>query len=180
MKTKEMIQEEYKLFNNEFWELVSNYKDVNGFINNFGKDLEEDERDLVMSLKENKVQLLKAKIINLVGFLEEDIESYKEENKYIEKELEVVKLYKKMLKKMQEVLNEENFQEIFKLFDFTIISYGENINFWEAKRDRVICAQKGIMFIDNSSISTMDSFKAFFEDEISQISLIKPVEKIKK
>lgn len=182
MKTKEIIKGEYELYETEFEELESNCDDVVGYLKSYIGELEEDKVDVIKAIKQNSRDASLAKIKNrlLFFFEEEDINGYINDNKLLDEELDLVLIYEYILNKMLGVVNEENSGEIFKLFNFTVLSYNDNFNHIESKRDELYYQSKGIFFQDKESENTVNEFLEFFKEEISRISLIKPVAKEKK
>lgn len=70
-----------------------------------------------------------------------------------------------------------NYRELTKLMDFIITHFTGNLLYYEAQREGIHQALKGIQFIDNSKQNTREAIKAFFEKKVAELKVQKQLEK---
>ena len=96
-------------------------------------------------------------------------------------------IYLKMIELMEENLDyfiaitrevdANNYRELTKLMDFIITHFTGNLLYYEAQREGIYQALKGIQFIDNSKQNTREAIKSFFEKKVDELKVQKQLEK---
>ena len=168
---------EYSLFEVDE---VSSLEDVNGYLEVFLDDLDEYSDTFKKEVKLNKLEKLRAKLSNyfdiFIGY--EFPEYYDEDSKVVREEIKMVNLFIKAVNNMKKTINEDNFNDFYKLTRFIREKYYDYHNYLEKERSAVEMQYSGV-FMTVPIPYELNEFFDFINSEIKRISLNNSVEKKK-
>ena len=168
---------EYSLFEVDE---VSSLEDVNGYLEVFLDDLDEYSDTFKKEVKLNKLEKLRAKLSNyfdvFIGY--EFPEYYDEDSKAVREEIRMVSLFIKVVSNMRNSINEDSFNDFYKLTRFIREKYYDYHNYLEKERNAVEMQFSGV-FMNVPLPFVLNDFFDFINGEIKRISLNNSVEKKK-
>ncbi len=173
MKSIEQVRNEYLLHEAPIGEAEYDKEDIINYVKSFLMELDEEKLDILKTIKANCRNKLFTRLRNLFSSFEEDISFYDKDNTILNEELDLILIYKYYLTLIENVLNEDNKEEVYKLFDFTSKSYNDNLNYFEEKRD-IISYERSLIFYQGvSEEEYILSFQEFFKEEIERLGMKK-------
>ena len=112
------------------------------------------------------------------GFL--DSWYYEADDQYLEKELEVLDVYYNQLNQFLEVLNNENYAELYRLMSFT--KYKNTLHRLNIDEERMCVRHSatGKEFERPTTVDDLEAFNEWFESAFEKASSTQKVEKVKK
>lgn len=179
MKTVDEIKKEFEIYKPNNEKLVDNLEGFNMYLMIGIDDLDATEEDYKKEIKENNNWQLRAKIRNFFFFIfqEEEVDFYDEDNEIL---LELIKLsteHRNLFKKIQETVTEDNYMDLFKLVEFSTIYYGDAIDYFDFKRDRLEMALKGLYMCNSRYEDNTAKFYEFAYEYIKKYEDNKEKEK---
>lgn len=113
---------------------------------------------------------------------EEDVDFYQEEIRLLQQEVDLSLEFQEMQGQLLASLNNDNFQSIGRLSQFTDLYYEYNFRHFENKRDVLYYRQQGIGMVPSyeGARHNVEEFKEFFKKKLDQNNLGKGIEKTKK
>lgn len=113
---------------------------------------------------------------------EEDVDFYQAEIKLLQQEVDLSIEFQEMQMQLLASLDENNFERIGKLAQFTDLYYEYNFCYFEKKRDELYYQQQGIGMIPSyeGTRHNVPEFQEFFVKKLTQNNLVKSLEKTKK
>lgn len=156
----EFIPENKKIYKKE---------DMNYYIEAGIEDIEESIEDLKKQRLLNIKDQIEAKIRNFLFFLfeQEEVEYYDEDNELIKECINFSKIYLKVYQDISEIVDEENYQELYKLVEFSTIHYNENVEYLNDQRRNLEYQYQGIYYFSNHK-DTRDELIEFLQEKIKK------------
>ena len=132
-------------------------------------DIEESIEDLKKQRLLNKKDEIEAKIRNFLFFLfeQEEVEYYEEDNELIDECIKFSKRYLKIYEEIREIIEEENYQELYKLVEFSTLHYNENVEFLNDQRKNLEYQYQGIYYCSNHE-DTREELIEFLQEKIKK------------
>ncbi len=132
------------------------------------KELENDEKTIYRKKRRNHIaQKVMFNSSNLL----------KEEEKYYNGFLELIRDNIYMIISITDVLTDETFPELIKLMDFIVKKYEENKSYYLSKIEGLDLAKSGIGYLDNRQNYSHPAVKEFLENKINSLNSTKKLEK---
>lgn len=177
---KVILKEIYELFEVDY-DQCDCMDDVLEMIKEDCFSIEEDRKLSVGAKKGNRYDILITKIQNFFGiFTEDDYEWIEEDNILLDEQIELSNRYLNYYSKILDIINVENYRDIYKLICFMMMNYASVFEYFEKNRDSINLASRGIGFICSDELcDNRGEFEELFNSEYNRISLIKPVQKTK-
>jgi len=177
---KVLLEEIYSLFEVDYDECDS----IDVLLGIMREDcaLIEEDKELAISAKKlNNFDIFITKVQNIFGvFGEDDYEWIEEDNVLLDEQYNLSCKYLGYYNKLVNIINEENYKDIYKLVNFMGFNYVSNFEYFETMRDSINLASRGIGFSSSDgSYDTREEFEELFNNEYNRISVIKPVQKKK-
>ena len=171
MKSVFKIKEEYLSFKPKKIDITYDSDAVLACIKGSLFKLNENKLDILKTIKANSSSRLFDKIKNILFFRENDLSFYDKDNDILNEELDLTLIYSYYFNTMMGILNEDNKEEIYKLLNFTVLSYNSNLSYFEEKRDVLDYEDKFISYQakENEGESVLN-FLEFFKEEVKNIS----------
>lgn len=143
--------------------------------------IKEDKELSSDAIKGNKYDIFITKLQNIFNiFGEDDYAWIEEDNLLLEQQIDLSDKYLGYYKKLRDIINDENYKEIYKLVSFMGENYALNFEYYENLRDSINLASQGIGFYcSDDRTDNRVEFNELFNREYNRISLIKPVQKKK-
>lgn len=142
--------------------------------------LEDDRESIALDMKDNNKDIRICRISRVIfGSDNGCLELFLEEKKLFEEEVSVVNAFQGYFRSLYELINDDNSNDIYKLLCFSATHYQDNMDYLE---DLVGCVESAFLeFTSRRYVgrNTKEAFDSFVRGEISRITSIKPVEKIK-
>ena len=169
MKSVEQIKREYDLFDVKV-DFDFSSEDVLAGIKKSISSLDRNKRNVVKTIIFNKCNKALNKLVNIFDSLDE----YDMDNNILSEEIDLGVIYKYYLNTLAEIVNNDNCKDIYKLLNFTINNYNDNLAYIEEKRDILEYQQKGIAYMGNGNFTdSIISFLEFFKEITSTENLDK-------
>ena len=170
MKTITELEEEYEKFEIKS-KHVNSLEEFLAFIIIGIDDTYEIENDYKKEIKENKRWQLSAKIRNFFNFIfEEEEESFYDYDNNILEELTLLVLkYQSYFKKIAELANKNNYEELLKLTDFLTEYYNKEIDYYEYRRDKLEMELKGLCFSNSRYEDNQKVIDEFANNKLSKL-----------
>lgn len=170
MKTITELKEEYEKFEIKS-KHVNSLEEFLAFIIIGIDDTYEIENDYKKEIKENKRWQLSAKIRNFFNFIfEEEEESFYDYDNNILEELTLLVLkYQSYFKKIAELANKDNYEELLKLTDFLTEYYNKEIDYYEYRRDKLEMELKGLCFSNSRYEDNQKVIDEFANNKLSNL-----------
>ena len=164
MKTITELEEEYEKFEIKS-KHVNSLEEFLAFIIIGIDDTYEIERDYKIEKKENKRWQLAAKIRNLFNFIFEEEEEcfYDYDNQILDELTELITKYRNYFQRIIQIVNKDNYKELLKLVDFLCKYYGEEIDYYEYRRDELEMELKGLNFCNSRYEDNQEVIDEFAE-----------------
>ncbi len=164
MKTITELEEEYEKFEIKS-KHVNSLEEFLAFIIIGIDDTYEIEKDYKKEIKENKRWQLSAKIRNFFNFIfEEEEESfYDYDNQILDELTELITKYRNYFQRIIQIVNKDNYKELLKLVDFLCKYYGEEIDYYEYRRDELEMELKGLNFCNSRYEDNQEVIDEFAE-----------------
>lgn len=164
MKTITELKEEYEKFEIKS-KHVNSLEEFLAFIIIGIDDTYEIEKDYKKEIKENKRWQLSAKIRNFFNFIfEEEEESfYDYDNQILDELTELITKYRNYFQRIIQIVNKDNYKELLKLVDFLCKYYGEEIDYYEYRRDELEMELKGLNFCNSRYEDNQEVIDEFAE-----------------
>lgn len=181
MKKINEIEKEYEIFSHK----TEGLKDKDSLFLYLDAEIDNVDEDIKAynsELNENKRMQLSAKIRNLLFFIfaEENTSFYDEDNNIICQILNLMYTNRKYIERIQELITEENFQELLKLYEFIKTYYDSNYEYLDLCRRQLESKTEGFSFIDYSEEDNREVIDEFFYKKLSCITKKEHIEKKKK
>lgn len=164
MKAITELEEEYEKFEIKS-KHVNSLEEFLAFIIIGIDDTYEIEKDYKKEIKENKRWQLSAKIRNFFNFIfEEEEESfYDYDNQILDELTELITKYRNYFQRIIQIVNKDNYKELLKLVDFLCKYYGEEIDYYEYRRDELEMELKGLNFCNSRYEDNQEVIDEFAE-----------------
>lgn len=135
-------------------------------------EIEDDIKDVDKEIKLNNREKICASIRNFFALLRtlEEVDYYDEDNKLLQELVILDNIYIRYFCMIRNVLNKENFKELFKLLSFLLKHYESNYNFIESKRELLEYSYKGYSCINYKDKDTILEVDEFFLHKIKEFS----------
>ena len=120
-------------------------------------------------LKDNKKMKKEALIRNHIFFIfqEEDISIYDEDNKLIEIIIMEMIKQKEFIKRIIELINKTQKEDLLKLLDFLISNYSSNIDYLEKEREVLEFKVQNI-YLSNNNEDNREEISSFIEEMLNK------------
>lgn len=181
MKTKEQIKEEFDKYELQE-EVVKNKASLDAVLEITKDDLFENVRVTTKEKRANKIEKLKSRISNLFSFFtetENQIEIYDEDNKILDNFLEFCIQQNIFLTTMEEISSDTNYQELARLYEFSLNYFNEILDYYDQLRDKLEYNYQGITFYGGKD-DNKEAYCEFMEEELAHIRKEKNIVKTKK
>ena len=181
MKTKEQIKEEYDKYELQE-EVIKNKVSLDAILEIAKNDLFENVRVTTKEKRANKIEKLKSRILNLFSFFtetENQIEIYDEDNEILDNFLEFCSQQNIFLTTMEEISSDTNYQELAKLYEFSLNYFNEILDYYDQLRDTLEYNYQGITFYGKKE-DNKEAYSEFMEEELAHIRKEKNIVKTKK
>lgn len=134
-------------------------------------DLDEYTHDFKKELRENHEWKLIAQIRNFFFFIfeQEDVEFYDYDDAIVKDCITYTQQFSSFYQRMIEIATEENYQELNKLYDFSLNYYEEQTSYYDAKRDQVEMAFRGFSLYNGKYQNTREPFFEFMDQKIKEM-----------
>lgn len=148
--TKQEIQKEYNDFKVEN-SYIKTCSDLNVYALELKEDIEDSISEYRKELKENIKMRKEANARNLLFFIfqKEDTSFYDGDNDLIRKIIEEMTKQIEFIKRIIELINDHNKDELLKLLEFLIYHYSTNVDYLEKERERLEFLIQNIYFSNN-------------------------------
>lgn len=181
MKTKEQIKEEFDKYELQE-EVVKNKASLDAVLEITKDDLFENVRVTTKEKRANKIEKLKSRILNLFSFFtetENQIEIYDEDNEILDNFLEFCSQQNMFLTTMEEMSSDTNYQELARLYEFSLNYFNEILDYYDQLRDKLEYNYQGITFSGEKE-DNKEAYCEFMEEELAHIRKEKNIVKTKK
>ena len=170
MKRKEEIEEEYTKFQVEK-EKIDNLEKFIEYIDIGISDTKENKRYCKQEIKENKLCQILAKIRNFFFFIfqEEDESFYDDDNEILFNIIEMQEKYKSFYERIKNIVDINNYKEMYKLVEFSIKYYEESLAYYDYKRDKLEMSIQGIRLYNYKVANNLEQFYNFMENKLNNI-----------
>ena len=170
MKTINEIEEEYNNFEIKSTH-VAKIDEFMAFMMVGIDDTFEIERDYKIEKKENKRWQLAAKIRNFFNFIfeEEEERFYDYDNQILDELTELITKYRNYFERIIQIVNKDNYKELLKLVDFLCKYYGEEIDYYEYRRDKLEMELKGLSFCNSRYEDNQEVIDEFTNRVLNEI-----------
>ena len=159
MKKIEDIEKEYKEFQIKT-DYIRDYKDFIAFMCLGLEETYEAEKDFKKELKNNKRDEVKGKIRNIIFTTGLDLNYFKYDNNILIELMDMTIKYRKYFEEIIIISTEKNYQQLLKIMDFLRKYYGEHIDYFEYKRDKL---EKYLQGIDMFNPKYEDNREVLYE-----------------
>lgn len=180
MAKDEKLKLEYSLL--EVEEFINTKEEALGTITAFIYDEEEFKLESIEEAKECNKGLLISRLVGLFTFSNDEINYYKNQLGNINEKIDLVLKSLNYQYKLRNLVNEDNYIEIYKLSKFLDHNLILNYNYINLKIDTLYYENRGIGYNSNDIDSVSDNkeelFK-FIDNAISKYQ-VKEIEKVKK
>lgn len=166
----EKIKTEYMLFEQE--NHPDDLEDAKECVGVYIEDMDDSLVGIRKSMRENTFEIYFNGIRNFVNmildYVPEDREWYIADNEVLERHRNLAISYRYMFGLIKESMNDDNYQELFRLAEFTHNSYMSNYQHLESIRDSIEYSTRGITYY-GSGCDTMSEYVLFFNEELGRI-----------
>ena len=179
--TKQEIQKEYNKFKVEN-SYIKTCSDLNVYALDFIEDIEDSIKEYRKELKENIKMKKEANTRNLLFFIfqKEDTSFYDSDNDLIRQIIEEMTKQIGYIKRIIELISEQNKNELLKLLEFLIYHYSINIDYLEKERERLEFSIQNIYFSNNID-DNREGTNIFIEEMLNKYEInTNIIEKTKK
>ena len=168
---------EYSLFEVEDVESILEVREyIQVFLDDCLDYLESFKSIIKRNNRQKKIAVLSNYFAFIIGY--EFPEGYDEDNAVVKDEVKMCNDFKKIVKRLCDVLNKDNYKDIFKLMEFIRTKFLELYHYHERRRDAVELSFSGVgLYIPKDF--DMNEFHEFCDSEIKRISLNNSIEKQK-
>ena len=173
----EKLDIEYSLFEVD---KIDSIDEVNGLYEVISDDIDEYDESFHIQIKDNKIRKRKALFSNYFAFFIgcDFPEYYDKDNEVLSMEVDLCKMFRKIVSKVHSSMNENNILEVFKLLNFVRDKYYDYIRYLERLRDGLELELSGASVYFPKPFE-LDALKEFLDKEIKRISLNNSIEKKK-
>lgn len=173
----EKLDIEYSLFEVD---KIDSIDEVNGLYEVISDDIDEYDESFHIQIKDNKIRKRKALFSNYFAFFigYDFPEYYDKDNEVLSMEVDLCKMFRKIVSKVHGSMNENNILEVFKLLNFVRDKYYDYIRYLERLRDGLELELSGASVYFPKPFE-LDALKEFLDKEIKRISLNNSIEKKK-
>lgn len=166
----EKIKTEYMLF--EQVNHPEDFLDAKECVDVYIEDMDDSLVGIRKSMWGNNFEIYFNGIRNFINILLdyelEDREWYISDNSVLEKHRELAINYKYMFGLIKECMDDDNYQELFRLAEFTHDSYMSNYHYLESQRDSIEYSVRGISYYGGGCDTSLE-YTMFFEEELGRI-----------
>ncbi len=176
----EIIKEEYRRFIPQNKNITSK-EELLTYLQIGIDDIEESILGCKEEQRLNKKEQLHAKIRNFFFFLfeQEEIEYYDEDNELLQKSINFSKKYLKVYQEIVPIVTDDNFQELYKLVEFSTYYYNRNVDYLNDEARQLELSYQGIYFYSNQK-DTQEELFLFLKEELQKYNKEKNLAKVKK
>lgn len=179
MDKLDKLKDEYMLY--EVEAVPNNKEEVMKTIKLFIKDMNKSINCTFRAIRENYREEQFAKVrnifLNALGYEEESIECFSYDTNVLLQHRSLAETYKGYFSRMGSVVNDYNFEDIYKLTMYTYDSYEGNYEYLESLRDSISFMTSGISYCGVGE-DTQEVFSKFFTDIFDSV-VSKGKEKVK-
>ena len=174
MKRIEDLEREYQDFKVKS-DFIKNPDDLKTLLEVATDDLDAELVAFYDELRESCRSTIGAKIINFVTLLAQDeVEYYEEDMEYLDQQINLTKYFFNLYLNMISVSNEENCQELVKLYDFAAQYYIKQIDYYDYSRDQLESLLRGIQLYNSKYEDNDEVIRKFFDLKMSKYEIGKP------
>lgn len=140
-------------------------------------DIDESIKDCIREKRLNKKEQIEAQIRNFFFFLfeQEETEYYDEDNAILDESIEFSKSYQQKYYEIREVARVDNYQELYKLVEFSTLYYNKNVSYLNDKARQLELSYQGITFYCQNE-DTRKLLLDFLSEEIKKYQHSKIIE----
>lgn len=146
------------------------YDDVYDAICYYEEDIKRINKSFRDEISANNTCKFIANFLNLFAFIfgySYDVNSFEDDNEILEREILVGEQFYKYFEKLNQIMNFDNYTEIYKIVEFTSDYYLDNCKFLDEERKRYDYINQGISVIfPGNNHDTSEDFDLFFEELI--------------
>lgn len=180
MVSLEEIERDYELFD-ETDEKNLSKEECTRYLEQICRVLKSRDKDIKWSIFSNNFQRKIFIIGAFVGYYDSPYKwVFDADGKILEEELDVNNLFYEYFNILPRIINENNVDAVYKLTVFTEKYCEQNYFAFGNKRKDLECQYNGVACEGIPCDTTYEIYRKFFEQELLNVSLIKPVEKVKK
>lgn len=166
---KKELQEEYNTFTKNTTE-VESLEDFYLFLKEVGQGFKADKKFLQKELRENSRWRLEAEIRNFFFFLfeEEEVELYEEDDAIVKEGMTWIQILQTYLEKIASIATEENYGELTKLVDFSIVYYEKELAYYDHLRDDLEIMARGYHVLNSKYQDIRGPFLNFLAEKVKE------------
>lgn len=166
---KKELQEEYNTFTKNTTE-VESLEDFYLFLKEVGQGFKADKKFLQKELRENSRWRLEAEIRNFFFFLfeEEEVELYAEDDAIVKEGMTWIQILQTYLEKIASIATEENYGELTKLVDFSIVYYEKELAYYDHLRDDLEIMARGYHVLNSKYQDIREPFLNFLAEKVKE------------
>ncbi len=178
MKTVQDIEKEYSEF--KVAPLIASSESLATYIE-FGLDeLEHSRLEILRDTRSTYFAEKIAKVVDFITFktLDLDMDYFTKYEAILNDIFTLETIITLYLQRVQDVITEDNYQELFRLVRFIEKYHNEILGYYESERHVLDASFEGVV-IENFSDNNLEGFREFCRKKLDEYSPIKGVEKIK-